>query len=78
MDHFTHTIIRNELLAITSRPPPDPSAWVFSPRNDSLFSAHIAASSDSEKAYDLQHTTPDEWVQKGIAEMQATMADFES
>ena len=37
MDHFTHNIIRNELLAITSRPPPDPADWAFSPYNDSLF-----------------------------------------
>ena len=62
MDHFTHNIIRNELLALTSFPPPKPSDWVFDPRNNCVF-----ANSDSinEHGEPLDDVPPQEWVRRG-------------
>ena len=37
MDHFTHCIIREELWAMTARPPPGVSQWTHSPANDHVF-----------------------------------------
>lgn len=37
MDHFTHCIIREELWAMTARPPPGLVNWVHSPVNDHVF-----------------------------------------
>jgi hypothetical protein len=55
MDHFTFNIIRNELLAITSRPPPEPKDWAFVPLNDYVFSPDLDES-----------VTPEEWLERGL------------
>lgn len=89
MDHFTQNIIRNELLAITSRPPPDPADWAFSPFNDSLFtSAHPMCASDTmatdkEKGTNAdggherrEGVTPEEWVKKGSDAIKGAMVCY--
>ncbi|KAF8347412.1 Bestrophin, RFP-TM, chloride channel-domain-containing protein [Amanita rubescens] len=53
LDHFTHNIIRNELRAVTSAPPPDPADWVFSPENDLTFSSNYETS---------ERITPEMWM----------------
>ncbi|KXN89029.1 hypothetical protein AN958_06380 [Leucoagaricus sp. SymC.cos] len=55
LDHFTNNIIRDELRAITSTPPPDVSIWAFAPENDSLLADHEGH----------KRITPSEWVKKG-------------
>ncbi|KAH8109472.1 UPF0187-domain-containing protein [Phellopilus nigrolimitatus] len=70
MDHFTHNIIRNELLALTAFPPPDPAGWAFSPRNDRLFGGageHDGASGPGAVA-------PDAWVARGAEAMRDALA----
>ncbi|KAG6865356.1 hypothetical protein C0991_003208 [Blastosporella zonata] len=62
LDHFTNNIIKNELLAITSAPPPDPARWAFAPENNLLFSNNID-----------ERITPAEWVQRGHIAMQKAM-----
>ena len=89
MDHFTHNIIRSELLAITSRPPPDPADWAFSPYNDNLFrSAHPdcapeSMTTDNEKGMgaDAAHhkrdeLTPEDWVKKGSEAIKNAMVCY--
>ena len=76
MDHFTHNIIRNELRAITTRPPPDPADWAFSPFNDRVISSSQhdikgrEQRNQSEKfgagGGGVEHRTPDEWVRGGL------------
>ncbi|KAG6918810.1 hypothetical protein DXG01_011562 [Tephrocybe rancida] len=66
LDHFTNNIIRNELRAITSAPPPDPERWAFAAENDLLFSN----TTDGERA------TPSEWMQRGQVAMQKAMSTF--
>ncbi|RDB30055.1 hypothetical protein Hypma_013889 [Hypsizygus marmoreus] len=66
LDHFTNNIIRNELRAITSAPPPDPSRWAFSAENDLLFANNI----------EQERVTPAEWMKKGHVEMQRSMSVF--
>jgi putative membrane protein len=63
LDHFTRNIIRNELHAITSTAPPDPSIWAFSPENDLIFAVN-------EKQ---ERVPPEEWVRRGYPRMQAAM-----
>ncbi|KAF8601085.1 UPF0187-domain-containing protein [Ceratobasidium sp. AG-I] len=53
MDHFCQNIIHAELLAITSAPVPNPSEWVFTKNNDSIFGDGGAICS------------PEDWVKKG-------------
>lgn len=83
MDHFTHTIIRElasytwcadlltgnsagtELRAITALPAPDPKNWAFSSFNDVIFSRDPLTD---------ERVTPDEWIQKGLGQMQAALA----
>lgn len=65
LDHFTHNIIRNELKAITSTPPPDPADWAFVPENNLLFSDSIE-----------ERMSPNEWLSKGAAAMQASLSRF--
>ncbi|KDQ23192.1 hypothetical protein PLEOSDRAFT_1048994, partial [Pleurotus ostreatus PC15] len=69
LDHFTHNIIRNELRAITSTPPPDPSTWAFSRQNDLIFASHV----DEQVA----RIPPEEWVAKGYGKMQEALADIQ-
>ncbi|KAF9456292.1 Bestrophin, RFP-TM, chloride channel-domain-containing protein [Collybia nuda] len=64
LDHFTNNIIRNELRAITSAPPPDPARWAFAAENDFIFSSHI----------DGERFTPEQWMKKGHIQMQKTMS----
>ncbi|KAF8628929.1 hypothetical protein AX15_003647 [Amanita polypyramis BW_CC] len=60
LDHFTHSIIRNELRAVTSAPPPDPANWAFSPENDVLFTSH----------YEIgERVTPEEWMRRDYGTM---------
>ncbi|EMD36566.1 hypothetical protein CERSUDRAFT_95853 [Gelatoporia subvermispora B] len=66
MDHFTHNIIRNELRALTAVPVPDPSVWAFSTYNDQIFGRTAPDSDD--------RITPHEWIQKGVASMQAALS----
>jgi putative membrane protein len=63
LDHFTRNIIRNELHAITSTAPPDPSVWAFAPENNLIFAAN-------EKQ---ERVPPEEWVRRGYGRMQAAM-----
>jgi len=63
LDHFTRNVIRNELHAITSTAPPDPSVWAFAPENNLIFAAN-----DKQ-----ERVPPEEWVRRGYARMQATM-----
>lgn len=62
MDHFTFNIIRNELHAIASRPPPDPKDWAFTPLNEYVFTP------DQNDAI-----TPDEWLARGLPAMKAEL-----
>ncbi|OBZ77229.1 hypothetical protein A0H81_02045 [Grifola frondosa] len=66
MDHFTRTIIRNELRAITALPAPEPATWAFSPFNDVIFGRY--GSDDDERV------TPDEWMQRGLSRIQVALA----
>ncbi|KAF9004543.1 Bestrophin, RFP-TM, chloride channel-domain-containing protein [Cyathus striatus] len=63
LDHFTNNIIRNELQALTSMPPPDPAHWAFSPENNLLFSGHID-----------DRVSPDEWLKMGYRHIQDTLS----
>ncbi|KIY53139.1 UPF0187-domain-containing protein, partial [Fistulina hepatica ATCC 64428] len=66
LDHFTNNIIRNELRAITSAPPPNPSVWAFVAENDLLFSAPR----DERR----ERVTPNEWLERGFPVMQTALA----
>lgn len=63
LDHFTNNIIRNELRAITSAPPPNPSQWAFAAENDVLFTFPQA-----------ERVTPEDWIRRGYTQMQAALA----
>ncbi|KAF9044355.1 Bestrophin, RFP-TM, chloride channel-domain-containing protein [Panaeolus papilionaceus] len=65
LDHFTHNIIRNELRAVTSTPPPDPRRWAFVPENNLLFSQHLD-----------ERVSPDEWLARGPKAMQKNLGRF--
>lgn len=64
MDYFIHSIIRPELMAITSLPTPEPAEWAFSPLNDVVFDAHNLPS-DKSASKVVERMTPDEWVSRG-------------
>lgn len=55
----------NELRAITSAAPPDPSKWAFVPENDLLFAQNI---------HEDERIPPEAWLKRGPAEMQRQMA----
>ena len=80
MDHFTHNIIRNELRALTAFPPPDPSAWAFSPHNDCMFNGmYFGGVTDdgSGSATGMMmgaNLTPLEWVKKGPGAIKDALA----
>ncbi|KLO15172.1 UPF0187-domain-containing protein [Schizopora paradoxa] len=63
MDHFTQNIIRAELHALTSFPPPAPVDWVFSPKNDQLFFTDDVKDAKARSRAD--RTAPTEWVERG-------------
>jgi len=63
LDHFTHSIIRNELKAITSSPPPDPSRWAFVAENNLLFSNHQD-----------DRVSPEQWMARGAIAMQKSLS----
>ncbi|KAF8908125.1 Bestrophin, RFP-TM, chloride channel-domain-containing protein [Gymnopilus junonius] len=65
LDHFTHNIIRNELKAITSTPPPDPTRWAFVPENNLLFFDTLD-----------ERVTPQEWISRGRVAMQRNLSHF--
>ncbi|KDR70193.1 hypothetical protein GALMADRAFT_255052 [Galerina marginata CBS 339.88] len=65
LDHFTHNIIRNELRAVTSTPPPDPSRWAFVPENNLLFSNSLD-----------ERVSPEEWISRGAVAMQKNLSHF--
>ncbi|KAG9016000.1 hypothetical protein FRB90_003891 [Tulasnella sp. 427] len=60
LDHFTHNVIRVELYALTSRPPPGLSDWAFNPENKNMFGVEPGMS-------------PQEWMRRGEAEMRAAL-----
>ncbi|KIY72571.1 UPF0187-domain-containing protein [Cylindrobasidium torrendii FP15055 ss-10] len=66
MDHFTNNIIRNELRAITSSAPPDPTHWAFVQENDLLFAG------DAKDA----RVTPAEWMKRGYGSMMAATSGY--
>jgi putative membrane protein len=69
LDHFTHFIIRQELMAITSLPMPDPSKWAFCELNDLVFDAHnLPMNKDA-----VEKVTPDEWVRRGSPEIMTAL-----
>lgn len=49
--------LEEELKAVTSVPPPDPSHWVFVPENDTIFTK------DSERV------VPNVWIERGPEEI---------
>ncbi|KAF5309038.1 hypothetical protein D9619_013551 [Psilocybe cf. subviscida] len=63
LDHFTCNIIRNELRAVTSAPPPDPTRWAFVPENNLLFTYGTD-----------DRVTPSEWIARGSISMQRSLA----
>lgn len=66
MDHFTNNIIRNELRAITSSAPPNPTHWAFVQENDLLFAG------DSRDT----RVTPAEWMKRGYGSMMAATSGY--
>ena len=76
MDHFTHCIIREELWAITARPPPGLSNWVHSPANDHVFYNLIQHKASHSSMYEKEiieaecrppiARTPSSWVRGGV------------
>lgn len=75
MDHFTHSIIRPELMAITSLPTPNPADWVFSTLNDDVFDAHdLPSVGTASGGPGVERATPDEWVARGTAQMRDALA----
>jgi predicted membrane chloride channel (bestrophin family) len=64
LDHFTHNIIRNELRAVTSAPPPDPADWVFSPENDLVFANNYTTD---------ERVAPEDWMKRDYAAMLAAL-----
>ncbi|KAF9450845.1 UPF0187-domain-containing protein [Macrolepiota fuliginosa MF-IS2] len=65
LDHFTN-IIREELKAVTSTPPPDPSHWAFVPGNDLVF-----ANNEGD-----ERIPPSEWVKRGPDEILRTLSNW--
>ncbi|KAG6868578.1 hypothetical protein C0993_000843 [Termitomyces sp. T159_Od127] len=65
LDHFTGHIIRNELRAITSAPPPNPSRWAFATENDSLISSPVDGA---------ERITPEVWMKRGNVAIQKAMS----
>ncbi|KAF4610301.1 hypothetical protein D9613_010471 [Agrocybe pediades] len=65
LDHFTNNIIRNELRAVTSTPPPDPARWAFVSENNLLFSSNLD-----------ERVTPAEWISRGPIAMQKNLSQF--
>ncbi|KAG8993542.1 hypothetical protein FRB90_000673 [Tulasnella sp. 427] len=57
LDHFTRNIIRVELAALTSRPPPNLGDWALSEANDCVFGKGEAPLS------------PEEWMERGETEV---------
>ena len=68
MDHFTHSIIRPELIAITSLPTPEPADWAFSPLNDFVMDSQ-GLPSDRNASRIIEKATPEEWVRRGTGQM---------
>ncbi|KAM6494853.1 Bestrophin, RFP-TM, chloride channel domain containing protein [Amanita muscaria] len=64
LDHFTDSIIRNELRALASAPPPDPAHWAFSAENDLVFAG------DYEKE---ERIAPQDWLNRSYAAMLAAL-----
>ncbi|KAF6760426.1 Bestrophin, RFP-TM, chloride channel-domain-containing protein [Ephemerocybe angulata] len=58
LDHFTQNIIRSELKAVTSAPPPDPARWAFGAENNLLFAADLN-----------DRVPPQEWVDRGFRDI---------
>jgi len=65
LDHFTGNIIRNELHAISSAPPPDPKQWAFVSENDLVFGGLRGGREE--------RISPETWVQRGYPRMQAAL-----
>lgn len=61
LDHFTHNIIRVELNALTSRPPPGLSDWAFNPDNTNMFGAVDPG------------VSPQEWMNRGEDQMRSAL-----
>lgn len=76
LDHFTKHIIRRELRAMTGMPIQDPTEWMFSSVNDTVFddpvNSRLHPSEKTKKKHPglFDHTrqlrkTPEEWVRLG-------------
>nr|GAT50619.1 predicted protein [Mycena chlorophos] len=65
LDHFTHSIIRSELRAITSAAAPDPERWIFAAENDMLFVGNVELD---------ERVGPDTWVKRGSGPMLAALS----
>jgi ion channel-forming bestrophin family protein len=68
LDHFTHNIIRMELMAITSAPAPDPSIWAFSPENNLIFTG-----GGEQGPTNGERVSPDEWIRRGMGKIQQAL-----
>ena len=64
LDHFTHNIIRVELNALTSRPPPELTDWALSPGNTNVFPSGGSM-------------TPKEWMERGEQAMREVLGRME-
>lgn len=58
--------VGNELRAITSTPPPDPSSWMFAQQNDLIFASHVDDKVD--------RIPPEVWITKGYGKMEKALA----
>ncbi|PFH51581.1 hypothetical protein AMATHDRAFT_74791 [Amanita thiersii Skay4041] len=65
LDHFTHNIIRNELRAVTSAPPPEPEKWAFSAENNMVFSSNVEMD---------ERLAPEDWMKRGMGPMRVALA----
>ncbi|KAF8880638.1 Bestrophin, RFP-TM, chloride channel-domain-containing protein [Infundibulicybe gibba] len=71
LEHFTHNIIRNELCAITSIPPPDPTQWAFAPENNLVF--ELTPPLDGGNT---ERVTPEEWIKRGSMEVKSSLREL--
>jgi len=58
-------VLGNELRAVTSTPPPDPTRWAFVAENNLLFSTNLD-----------ERVSPAEWIARGPISMQKNLSQF--
>jgi len=74
MDHFTYSIIRPELIAITSMPTPKPSAWALSNCNDHVFDTCNLVERDGVEELNVRvKDTPVQWITQRSGEIREVL-----